>query len=152
MTDLEAYIEEVGLYYETVGLPRMAGRILGYIMSCPKELASFDELVEALKASKGSISGNINLLKQRRLIDKVMQAGDRKSYYKLSGAELFSMIDAKIGSFTRVKEIMGRANELNGDETLEKHRQIAEFVRFYEFMEREMPKLREKWERERRRE
>ena len=148
MSPIEEYVEDMGLYYESVGLPKMAGRILGYIMASPEESICFDELVRVLHASKGSISGNLTLLTQRRLLVKTMKAGDRKSYYILSGAELFSILNAKIGSFNEVTAIMRRANELNKNPETAKYSQIAKIVRFYDFMARELPLLKEKWEKE----
>ena len=78
MTTKEKYIEDVGLFYENYGLPKMAGRILGYLISSESGNNSFDDLKEALKASKGSISGNLNLLLTQKMIEKHMISGDRK--------------------------------------------------------------------------
>src|SRR5690554_7373755 len=58
MTEKENYIEQVGLFYEQYGLPKMAGRILGYLISSDSDNNSFEDLQKSLKASKGSISGD----------------------------------------------------------------------------------------------
>lgn len=147
MSEFENFIEDVGLHYESVGLPRMAGRILGYLLASAGDSAGFDELVEKLQASKGSISGNLQLLIGRRLISKRMKPGDRRSYYQLSLTDLSAILDAKINAFGQVKAIMQRANVLNAAHHLEKHQQIAKLIAFYSFMERELPQLQEKWER-----
>ena len=51
MTEKEKYIEDVGLFYEQYGLPKMAGRILGYLISSESDNNSFDDLKDSLKAS-----------------------------------------------------------------------------------------------------
>lgn len=148
MNELEKYVEEVGLYYETVGLSKMAGRILGYLIASEEKSTSFETLVDVLKASKGSISGNINLLLQRKLIKKIMKLGDRKSYYQLSEANLFSILESKLLSFAQIKDIMQRGNNLNNGVAQRKHDQISKIIRFYDFMGKELPLLHKKWEKQ----
>ena len=51
-----SYVEDFGLMFEGFGLPRMVGRALGALLiSDPPELSA-EELAEALRASRGSIS------------------------------------------------------------------------------------------------
>ena len=50
------FIEEVGLLFEQTGLPRMAGRILGWLLIANPPHQTTSHLTEALLASKASIS------------------------------------------------------------------------------------------------
>ena len=148
MTEKEQYIESVGLFYDKYGLPKMAGRILGYLISSETENNSFDDLKEALKASKGSISGNINLLLNQSMIVKHMISGDRKSYYKMSINSLESIMDAKAISITQFKRILQDGLSFDTAESNPKSRNLKEILNYYEFLEREIPLLRKKWEQE----
>ncbi|MEN0047425.1 MAG: MarR family transcriptional regulator [Bacteroidota bacterium] len=141
---MEEYIEKVGCYYERFGLPKMAGRILAYLMSSPKAQVSFDDLVKQLKASKGSISGNVKLLMSQRLIEKFSIAGDRKTYYRFSSRDLFKMLEDKVNSVQEITCLFEEANQFNQAAT-EKYQTIAEIISFYQFLEVELPKLKEKW-------
>ncbi len=145
MTALEKYIEDVGLFYERFGLAKMSGRILGLLMATDEEKVSFDDMVVQLQASKGSISGNINFLLKQKLIEKFMVTGDRKSYYKFSNENVFSLIDSKLDATEYVKQIFMRGNELHKDKESAKHKNISEVIQFYDFLEEELPKLKEKW-------
>lgn len=145
MTALEKYIEDVGLFYERFGLAKMSGRILGLLMATDEEKVSFDDMVIQLQASKGSISGNINVLLKQKLIEKFMVTGDRKSYYKFSNENVFSLIDSKLDATEYVKQIFMRGNELHKDKESAKHKNISEVIQFYDFLEEELPKLKEKW-------
>ena len=78
MTHQEEYIEETGLFYERYGLTKMAGRILGYLLISGAD-QSFDTIRIALQASKGSISGNLNLLLNQHMVEKYMRT-DRESF------------------------------------------------------------------------
>jgi DNA-binding transcriptional regulator GbsR (MarR family) len=145
MTALEKYIEDVGLFYERFGLAKMSGRILGLLMATDEEKVSFDDMVIQLQASKGSISGNINFLLKQKLIEKFMVTGDRKSYYKFSNENVFSIIDNKLDATEYVKQIFVRGNDLHKDKESTKHKSITEVIQFYDFLEEELPKLKEKW-------
>ena len=146
MTTKEKYIEDVGLFYENYGLPKMAGRILGYLISSESGNNSFDDLKEALKASKGSISGNLNLLLTQKMIEKHMISGDRKSYYKISLNSLENIMAAKMKSVTEFKLIFKRGIEFNSDEDSLNKKNLSEILKYYEFLEQEIPLLKIKWD------
>ncbi len=143
---MNEYIETVGLFYERFGLSRMSGRILGYLMSSPEESVSFEDIRARLHASKGSISGNINFLLAQKIINRTMKPGDRKTYYCFSAKSVYQVFDQKVQSITEMKKLLIRANEINNNPLLNKHAQISETVDFYNFLEKELPKLKEKWE------
>jgi DNA-binding transcriptional regulator GbsR (MarR family) len=145
MTALEQYIEEVGLFYESFGLPRMAGRILGFLMASVKDLVTFEEMMVQLQASKGSISGNINFLLRNKLIEKVMITGDRKSYFRFVTINLLNAIDAKIQDAQTARKIFQKANAISGNSQSEKYQSIEELVDYYSFLEVELPKIKKRW-------
>ena len=49
-----AFVEEFGRLLEEEGAPRIAGRILGWLLICEPPYQSFNDLVGVLGASKGS--------------------------------------------------------------------------------------------------
>ena len=51
------FVERMGLTLEGEGLPRIAGRLFGFLLVHP-EAYSLDELAERLQVSKASISTN----------------------------------------------------------------------------------------------
>ena len=55
------FVEEVGIVFEQTGLPRMAGRILGWLLIAEPPHQSTEQLINALMASKGSISSMTRL-------------------------------------------------------------------------------------------
>lgn len=77
------FIEEVGITSEGDGLPRIAGRLFGYLLLSP-EPRSLDEIAEALEVSKGSASTDARLLLRHGWLRRVSQTGDRKDYYELA--------------------------------------------------------------------
>ncbi|TES89068.1 MAG: MarR family transcriptional regulator, partial [Dehalococcoidia bacterium] len=47
------FAEEVGIVFEQTGIPRMAGRILGWLLISDPPHQSTEQLTKALLASKG---------------------------------------------------------------------------------------------------
>jgi len=77
------FLEEVGLVFEKTGLPRMAGRLFGWLLIADPPYQSPAELAEALMASKGSVSTNVRLLMQLGLIERYVIPGERHDHYRL---------------------------------------------------------------------
>ncbi|HEX7974611.1 MAG TPA: MarR family transcriptional regulator, partial [Anaerolineales bacterium] len=76
------FVEEVALVFEEIGIARMAGRILGWLLISNPPHQSADELAEALQASKGSISTMTRLLIQADLIERIGLPGERRDYFR----------------------------------------------------------------------
>lgn len=146
MTEKEKYIENVGLFYEKYGLPKMAGRILGCLISSETNDNSFGYLKEKLKASKGSISGNVNLLLNQNMIEKHMISGDRKSYYKIALNSLENIMEAKVKSVTEFKLIIKKGIKVTSNKGALNQRKLSDILKYYEFLEKEIPLLKIKWE------
>ena len=81
--DVQAFVERAGLVFESEGMPRMAGRVLGYLMVCSPPQQSIAQLMEALQASNGSISTTTRFLEEQGYIQRIPVKGDRKDYFAL---------------------------------------------------------------------
>lgn len=78
--ELRKFIENVGMYFENSGIPRIGGRILGLLMITHEPLSAQDiELI--LKVSRGSISTNMRMLVGSGLAEKVSPLGNRTSFF-----------------------------------------------------------------------
>ena len=77
------FAEEVGIVFEQTGMPRMAGRILGWLLISDPPHQSMEQLTKALIASKGSISSMTRLLIQLGLIERLSLPGVRHDYFRL---------------------------------------------------------------------
>ncbi|MGB1127957.1 MAG: GbsR/MarR family transcriptional regulator, partial [Opitutales bacterium] len=70
---IEVFVRAVDL----IGFPRSVGEIYG-LLFCAQEPVSFDDLVERLKISKGSVSQGLKLLRQLGAVRVHYIAGSRK--------------------------------------------------------------------------
>jgi DNA-binding transcriptional regulator GbsR (MarR family) len=139
--DREQFVEDAGIIFELVGLPRMAGRILGWLLICEPPPQSPQELAEALQASKGSISTNTRLLVQYRLLERMSLPGERRTYYTLSEDIWSEMIRIHMQEITLLKELAESGLDLVENEPTERQQQLIEMHGMYSFFEHEYPSL-----------
>lgn len=76
------FIEQLGLNAQADGLPRIAGRMMGYLL-VNGEACSLSSLADELQVSRGSISTNARLLVSQGMIARVAVAGERQDYYQI---------------------------------------------------------------------
>src|SRR5262245_50355633 len=81
--EISELVEQVGLVLEAEGLPRMAGRVLGYLLVADPPRQSIADLMAALKASNGSISTMTRLLEQQGYLQRISVPGERRDYFSL---------------------------------------------------------------------
>jgi len=142
------FVEEVGMAFEATGLPRMAGRIFGWLLIADPPHQSPDQLATALLASKGSISSITRLLIQTGLIERLSLPGVRHDYFRVSENACRKMVGHGIEDEIRMMHHLAcHGLEVLGNEkrTL---KWLKEMKAWYGFLEREFPALLERWERE----
>lgn len=83
MTDeTSGFVEDLALWFENLGMARMQGRLLGWLLVCDPPHQSAEQLAEALQASRGSISTASRFLVSTEMVERVTFPGDRRIYYR----------------------------------------------------------------------
>jgi DNA-binding transcriptional regulator GbsR (MarR family) len=143
------FVEEVGMVFEQTGLPRMAGRILGWLIISDPPHQSTDQLTQALMASRGSISTMTRLLIQIGLIERLSLPGVRHDYFRLRSDASQRMIRRGLeDEIKMVRQFAERGLELLAGKTTVTRTRLEEMRDVYAFLEREFPALLERWEEE----
>lgn len=141
------FVEEVGVAFEQTGIPRMAGRIFGWLLISDPPYQSPAELAEVLQASKGSISTTTRFLIQMGLIERFVIPGVRHDHFRLRMDALQRTIrhglEDEIKMFRQLAE---HGLELMKDEPSVRRQWLEEMRGRYVFLEQEFPSLLERWE------
>lgn len=143
------FVEDVGMAFEQAGLPRMAGRILGWLLICDPPYQSPGELSEVLQASKGSISTMTQLLLQLGLIERLSLPGRRRDYFRIKPDSWSEIMKRRMILIATFRQLADRGLELLNGHTPEQRERLEAMRSLYAFFEREVPALFERWERER---
>lgn len=143
------YAEDFGLAFEQEGLPRMAGRIFGWMLVAETPHQSLQELAEILRASKGSISNMTRYLIQLDVIERVAVPGHRRDYVAIKDGSWLFLPNQWIDTVKSIRELADRGLELLEGKSPKVRERLDEMRDLYTFLEEEFPSLLERWERKR---
>lgn len=140
-----SYIEESGITFEQMGMTRMAGRLFGYLIVSNMDAVSFNDIKEALDASKGSISGTTKQLITIGLIEPITLPGDRKTYFRISKINVGTILKARINLFNKFSLVLDKGNSLKErkDETSEWLKEVSSF---YSWVVGAFDEILDRWE------
>ena len=142
-----SFIEEVGVVFEQTGIPRMAGRLFGWLLISDPPYQSPSQLAEVLGASKGSISTSIRLLAQMGLVERYVIPGSRHDHFRLPEDAVKKIIrhglEQEIKMFRSLAE---RGLELTKAIPAKRKAWLKEIQSRYSYLEKEFPALLEKYD------
>lgn len=115
------FVERMGLCTEAEGLPRIAGRIFGFLLVQPAE-CSLDDMASALGVSKASISTDTRRLEQLGFLERSSRPGDRRDYYAISRDVVPRSLEVRLERMRRFHELLDEARSLPIRSTAVRHR------------------------------
>jgi DNA-binding transcriptional regulator GbsR (MarR family) len=105
-----------------------------------------NELVEALLASKASISNTTRLLIQLGLIERVSLPGCRRDYFRIKPNAWSQLVKDEMLKLAAIRKLADRGLRLLEDREPQFRRRLQEMRDLYAFFERELPPVIERWE------
>lgn len=144
----EELIQEFGNLYETYGLKRLEGLIVGLLLT-QDEPVSLDDMVDLLNHSKGPISVAVRRLDDIGLIKKVNGPVNRRNYYEAHPDLFYNNFKFNMETVRKNREMAERflerieEDENGRDETVENLKHMRLFYRHMEDFYRDFS---EKWE------
>jgi DNA-binding transcriptional regulator GbsR (MarR family) len=143
------FIEDVSLFFEQMGLPRMAGRILGVLLITDPPEQSNTDLGEILQASKSSISTNARLLTETSLIERVPSPMPRRVYYRFKPGGWVVFMRQRLKLYASLHQIAEQGLELLQDKPPAIRERLQEAHDMFSLIEQELPALLDRIDRER---
>ncbi|MDO3701800.1 MarR family transcriptional regulator [Micromonospora sp. C28SCA-DRY-2] len=150
MTELTAqrrYAEDAAVVLSGLGLPPAYGKLLGWLLVCDPPWQTSGQLAEGLGLSKGSVSTGMRLLETSGLARRVPVPGHRGHAYEVR-PDAIIRIAADATKFRAFRELMERGLAVVGGEDAPGTERLRVMRDFYAFIEREVPKLVERFEAE----
>jgi DNA-binding transcriptional regulator GbsR (MarR family) len=145
-TEKQLFAEEAGIVFEQTGLPRMAGRIFGWLLVADPPHQNVDQIGKALLASRGSISTTTRLLIQHGIVERLSMPGVRHDYFRLKMDAFDRMFRRGIEDEVKLfRQLAERGLGIVKDETSPTRKWLEEMRDLYVFLEKELPALRERW-------
>jgi DNA-binding transcriptional regulator GbsR (MarR family) len=146
--ELKLETEHLGVSFDKIGFPPLAGRVVAYLMLSDPPYRTFDEIVEHLQASKSSISTTLKYLEQMELTTYKTFPGDRRRHFRVAPKRWVSLIRVNdklrtlINLFDHVLALRNPQEDVLNPE-------IEEIKDLYLYLEKELPMLLQRWEKSR---
>jgi DNA-binding transcriptional regulator GbsR (MarR family) len=140
-----SYVEDWGLLFERSGLPRIAGRIWGWLLICEPAHQSPEELADILKISRGSVSTNARLLEHSGLVEQAAVPGSRRRYIRIRQDPYESLMQQKLDATIQWRELAERGLSVARREETHVPPRLEEMRAFHAFIESEQRALMRRW-------
>lgn len=133
--DIMEFVEQMGGYFESRSLTRLAGRLLGWLLVCDPERQSSEELATALAASSGGISTNARMLIQFGFIERLAVVGDRRTYFRLRPNAFAAGERERIRAMAELQDLADVGLRALGDAPPQRSRRLREMRDLLAYME-----------------
>jgi len=140
------FVEDISLYFEQMGLPRTAGRVLGVLLISDPPAQSLTDLTELLQASKSSISTTTRLLIEMDLIERVPSPVPRQVYFQFKSGGWTVFIRQRLRLWASLHQIAEQGLELLQGQDPALHERLQEAHDMFSLIEEELPALLERVE------
>lgn len=127
---VEEFVEQMGLCAQNDGLPRIAGRMMGFFLIY-KGPFSFSELAERLKISRGSVSNNARLLRNGGIIELTSRPGDRQDYYRLADDPYGKLLEGHVARLAHIEAVAASTRKAMPKEWHSACNRLQEVENFY---------------------
>lgn len=141
---VEQFVERMGVMLEADGVPRIAGRIFGFLLVHPSAF-SLDELAEQLKVSKASVSTNARLLEQLGVVERIAAPGDRRDYYQMGGDAWERMLRVAQRKWEAMRRVLREAGRSLPEEMAVGRVRLLEAEGFHRLLEEESERVIQRW-------
>jgi DNA-binding transcriptional regulator GbsR (MarR family) len=143
------FIEDISLYFEQMGLPRMAGRVLGVLLVSDPPQQSLNDLCEVLQASKSALSTTTRLLTEMGLIERVPSSKPREVAFEFRPGGWVTFMRMRLRLMASLHEIAERGLELLKDEPPALRERLQEAHDMFSLIEDQLPALLQRIEQDR---
>jgi DNA-binding transcriptional regulator GbsR (MarR family) len=144
----DVFIEEMAVFMDEAGLPRMAGRVLGLLLICSPPHLSAGEMGASLQASKGSISTMTRMLMNMGFVERIGLPRQRQSYYRVRPGLWSGLLETQVGKVAGARALAARGIQMLEQDGADADGRLKEMHDLYGFLERELPALLVRWEAE----
>jgi DNA-binding transcriptional regulator GbsR (MarR family) len=143
------FIEDIALFFERIGMPRMAGKILGVLLIADPPAQSITEIGEKLNASKSSVSIMARLLVENGLIERVASPVPRRDYYRFKEGGWILYMRQWLALMSELHKITERGLGLMEGKTEDLKERLQEAHDLFSMLEERFPALLTHLEKER---
>ena len=142
----KAFAERMGDFFDRLGLPRIAGKLFGYLLVCDPPEQNADQLKEFVSASAGSVSTMLRMLQLSGMVERRSEPGGRRLWYWIAPGAFSRVLTMRmqlVGELSALAETGLAEMKLTGRG--KRGERLREMRDCYAFFDREFPVLVERY-------
>ena len=144
-----AFIQDYGQGYQSFGLPKLMGQVVGLLLYHAGPL-SLDDITAELQVSKGPVSQIMRRLRDHDLVSKVWVPGSRRDYYEATtdifGQAFTNHARLQQRNLELARKYSGLIRDTEAELPAAFAARIAEMDRFYTLMRHHFAAFLAEWE------
>ncbi|WP_406726308.1 MarR family transcriptional regulator [Streptomyces sp. GD-15H] len=138
------FVEHFAAQLVVAGLPRMPARVFAALLASDTGVRTSAELGEQLKISPAAVSGAVRYLAQQHMVSREREPGSRRERYRVHGDQWYEALTNREAVIRRWEEALREGVTSLGRDT-PAGRRLAETLAFFEFAEKEIESMMERW-------
>ncbi|MEW1599915.1 MarR family transcriptional regulator [Streptomyces sp. DH-12] len=138
------FVEQFAAQLVEAGLPRMPARVFAALLSSDTGVLTSAELGERLRISPAAVSGAVRYLAQQHMVSREREPGSRRERYRVHGNQWYEALANRETVIRRWEDGLREGVASLGPAT-PAGRRLAETLAFFEFVEREVEAMMERW-------
>ncbi len=138
--------ERLGRFFENNGLPRVAGRVLGHLLTCDPGEQTFEQIVSATGASRSTVSVATRLLMQLELVERFGVRGERRDRYRLREDAWTAMLKQDVSAAAQLRSLAQDGLRLAKSAPPAVRTRLRSMREFFVFLEDAYSPLLTRWE------
>ncbi|MFE2275806.1 GbsR/MarR family transcriptional regulator [Streptomyces sp. NPDC059454] len=138
------FVEHFAAQLVEAGMTRMPARVFAALLASDTGVLTSAELGEQLKISPAAVSGAVRYLSQVRMVSREREPGSRRERYRVHGDQWYEALTNREAVLKRWEDALREGVTSLGAET-PAGRRLAETLAFFEFVDREVVAMMERW-------
>lgn len=141
---ISQFVERFAAQLVEAGMARMPARVFACLLASDSGVLTSAELGERLQISPAAVSGAIRYLAQVDMVSREREPGSRRDRYRVHSDQWYEALARRENVLTRWEGTLRDGVESLGA-TTPAGRRLNETVVFFEFLQKELPVLLERW-------
>ncbi|GAA0924571.1 GbsR/MarR family transcriptional regulator [Streptomyces thermoalcalitolerans] len=138
------FVEHFAAQLVEAGVPRMPARVFAALLASDSGALTSAELSGQLKISPAAVSGAVRYLSQVHLVSREREPGSRRERYRVHSDQWYEALTNRQSLIKRWQDALRQGVAGLGEET-PAGRRLAETLVFFEFVERDVAGIMERW-------
>lgn len=138
------FVEHFAAQLVEAGMTRMPARVFAALLASDTGVLTSAELGEQLKISPAAVSGAVRYLSQAHMVSREREPGSRRERYRVHGDQWYEALTNRDAVLKRWEDALREGVTSLGADT-PAGRRLTETLAFFEFMEKELEAMTERW-------